>query len=293
MAAGVDNLASLDDEAVLQELADAQVTQLLERRQAVAQMDSPAAKPAAPKPMSPQADGVDDEFYDEEDPLAQPVNPVVSAKIAELISQLQAEKAAENAKKTQLAKREAEALDAIAAEVIEARDVAPRLKKPKRVAQEPLEKSLADVFIQRARSASSSGANLAEEILAQQMAAESVMDETVEANPSTEAAKPQPSQAEARDNLARRDSVQAALALHIDPALPPQEATRIAQASSIADAANTEPAAATSAVADLQNTPHQASSETTPGQMRNFLVALAIAFSAALAFVMAWHLFFT
>ena len=292
MAAGVDNLAGLDDEAVLQELADAQVTQLLERRQAVAQMDSPSAKPAAPEPLSPQIDAFDDEFYDEDDPLAQPVNPVVSAKIAELISQLQAEKAAENAKKTQLAKREAEAFDAIAAEVIEARDVAPKPKKTRRIAQGPGEKSLADVFIRRARSANSSGANLAEEILSQQMAAESVMDEAVETGPPTEAAKPQPGQAEAGDNLARRDSVQAALALHIDPALTPQEATRTAQVLSVAEnAASTE--SAVEAAVDLQNTPRQTNSQTTPGQMRNFLVALAIAFSAALAFVMAWYLFFT
>lgn len=207
MAARMDNLAKLEDDAILQQLADDQIEHLAGQPHEKIGGSSPDAGGISyvPKkaeldvltfndehlqgPTDDQAESAEAFILDSpaEEPKAAAaehevapetpsVNSAVSAKIAELISQLQMEKTAEKTKQTgqeAQANQDESLAEVISGEVLNPEDIASVEARAIDV-ELPLD-DIETTFTPQVSKPETS-ANLAEEILSNRMAAEDVLD---------------------------------------------------------------------------------------------------------------------
>ena len=275
----MDNLAGVEDDAILQQLADDQIEHLVKHpygktenrstdsevisyvpKKAESDMllfddvesgqDQPDGRAKSAKTFVLKSPEENQELTTEDqgDLLeAQPVNSAVSTKVAELISQLQAEKAAEKIKQQTQAKQEAQASqDESSTEAISGEELNPEEIDSDEARAGGMELPLEDIeatFAPQVPEPESTSANLAEEILSRRMAAENVMDE--------------------EDN----------------------------------DEKNSDPTTLTPPTAQAEALPESSSRESETqietGQLKNFIITLAIIASTAILLMLAYYIFFT
>lgn len=263
MAARKEILADSDD-AILQQLAEDQIAHLRGKIEKI-----PILKPKS------EDDEVSIIKNDNADTLEYPpVDSAVSAKIAELISQLQEEKAVERAAEQAKQAEQAKPLvEVLSGELINAKDI-----KPFDARQIESEKPLDDIeetFAPQGEEIPlpTTTTNLAEEILSQRMAAESVMGEEFHeekfSSPAPVASQANPAaELEVKKSPPVASQTNPAARLDVKKTPPvPQAVPEISSAQSKDD-------------------------EDVISQLKNFLIPLLLVFLATMAGALAWYLFF-